>query len=118
MLKINKSALKHASLQADVDGESISNQLKQTDSLIKSAGGNIDEINLSRTSLCRYRKKARHGKTDEIKENESALLKDEKSTWVLHWDGKTFKKKTHCGNKKPVLAVLLKCLDNGKKIFG
>ena len=61
-------------------------------------------------------KQARHEKVNAIQEKEKTLLK-ENQKWVLLWDGKTFKQKTHAGKKKPVLAVVLKCLDNDEEIL-
>ena len=62
--------MKKASLQADIDGKSVRHQLKYTANLIQSGGGSIDQIKLSRTSLDRFRKEARHEKVASIKTNE------------------------------------------------
>ena len=117
ILKIDKNALKDASLQSDVDGVSIRNQLRFTSTFIQSCGGTIDDISVSRTSLERFRKEARQKKANDIREKENTLPKGEDSTYVLHWGGKTFKQKTHAGKKKPVLAVVLKCLQDGEEIL-
>ena len=45
------------------------------------------------------------------------ILNQDFRTFVLHWDGKTFKRKTHTGKKKPVLAVVLKCLQDEEEIL-
>ena len=115
-LNFDKQTLKSVCLQSDVDGESIRHQLKYTTNLIQSAGGSTQNISLSRSSLDRFKKQARHEKVNAIQEKEKTLLK-ENQKWVLLWDGKTFKQKTHAGKKKPVLAVVLKCLDNDEEIL-
>ena len=115
-LNFDKQALKSACLQSDVDGESIRHQLKYTTNLIQSAGGSTDNISLSRSSLDRFKKQARHEKVGDIQDRENGLLQKHKR-WVLLWDGKTFKQRTHAGKKKPVLAILLKCLDNDEEIL-
>ena len=116
-LTLDRHALEKASLQSDLNGVSIRQQLQYTSSLIQSSGGTIDDISLSRTSLDRFRKTARQKKQNEISDQEKTLLQQDDRTWVLHWDGKTFNKKTHAGKKQPVLAVVLKCLQDDTEIL-
>ena len=66
VLKVDKNALKKSSLQSDVDGVSIRNQLRYTSTFIQSCGGSIDNVSLSRTSLDRFRKEARQQKATDI----------------------------------------------------
>ena len=115
-LTINKKVLKKASLQADVDGGSVRKQLKYTTALVQAAGGNIDDMPLSKPTIQRYKIEARHEKVKEVKETEQAKILSDDHIWVLHWDGKTFNKKTHAGKKKPVLAVVLKSLNDDDEI--
>ena len=80
-------------MQADVDGLSTRQQLKYTASLIQAAGGDIEDVNLSKNSLLHYKKDARHEKFEEINDENQVLLQSEDAVWVLHWDGKTIKKR-------------------------
>ena len=117
VLNVDKNALKESSLQSDVDGVSVRQQLRYTSTFIQSCGGMIDDISVSRTSLERFRKQAREKKAGDVREKENTLLQEEYRKYVLCWDGKTFKSKTHAGKKKPVLAVVLKCIQDGEEIL-
>ena len=117
VLNVDKKALKESSLQCDVDGVSVRQQLRYTSTFIQSCGGTIDDISVSRTSLERFRKQSREKKADDVREKENTLLQEEHRKYVLCWDGKTFKSKTHAGKKKPVLAVVLKCIQDGEEIL-
>ena len=80
-------------------------ELKFTTTFFKAGGGNINDVNLSQSTIYRQRKKEVSSKAESIRENIRRFGKEgaEKSFLVFHWDGKIVKLMT--GDKEEHLAI-------------
>ena len=116
-LQLDQNAFRTAGLAAEKNGFSSRGAAEFTAALIKGGGGSIEDIPLSKSNFARNKSMARNDKASELKQKDKDLIQEEGAKWVLHWDGKTFKKLQHTGQNAEWVAVVLTALHTDKEIL-
>ena len=112
---INKQTMTKSNLISDMSGISVRNQFQYTAQLLSSAGMDINEISLFKSTLHRQRKDARISKESEIFIKNQELLRN--GEWNLHWDGKTLNPLTHASEKTHIIAVLMTSVNTDNEVL-